>query len=241
MNFLIVILFVLLRLSARSQMTPSSIVGEVDFIRVNEDLSNIPRKFHNAAESIGRLSMGCTGTHIGDGLVLTAGHCFDAQSRMQRNQPCPQVKVAWGYRGSRPSSLVSSCRNVIVMQNRPGADYALIEVRPIPPNKVDVDLRNLNFDNERATLFSHPRRQPLLWSRYCKLNILNPAPRDPTFLYHQCDTEPGSSGAALIMERNLKIASIHKGGLDFGMIGVWNFSTALSQTPIPEILKRHRP
>ena len=224
-----------------AQLMPSSIVDGVDFIRVKEDLSNIPQKFHNAAESIGRLSMGCTGTHIGDGLVLTAGHCFDALSRIEKNQPCPNVKIAWGFRGSRPSSMVSTCQNVIIKQNRPGADYALIEVQPIPANKVEVDLRNLDFNNERATLFSHPRRQPLLWSRYCKLKILDPAPRDPTFLYHQCDTEPGSSGAALILERNLKIVSLHKGGLDFGIIGVWNYSTDLRETPIIDIIKRRRP
>ncbi len=232
---------ILFSFQAKAQLMPSSIVDGVDFIRVEEDLSNIPQKFHNAAESIGRLSMGCTGTHIGDGLVLTAGHCFDASSRIEKNQPCPNVKIAWGYRGSRPSSLISSCQNVVIKQNRPGADYALFEVRPIPPNKVEVDLRNLDFDNERATLFSHPRKQALLWSRYCKLKILDPAPRDPTFLYHKCDTEPGSSGAALIMERNLKIASLHKGGLDFGIIGVWNYSTALRETPILEIIKRRRP
>jgi V8-like Glu-specific endopeptidase len=236
MKSLVLLLFSI-NLMAQVPGRPRSVVGPIDFIPVEENLSNIPAQFHRLADSVGRLSMGCTGTHIGRGLVVTAGHCFDATPNMSQNVACEKVKIRWGYRGNTSSTLISDCRRVVVMQNRPGADYAVFEVAPPPPSYTEVDLRALDFDNERATLFSHPKGQPLQWSRYCKTKKFDPAPRDPRFLYHECDTYPGSSGAALVLESNSKIVAFHKGGLDFQNLGTWNFATRVTETPIPRIIQ----
>lgn len=223
---------------AQSPGRPRNVVGESDFLTVKEDLSNIPQKFWRLADSVGRLSMGCTGTHIGRGLVVTAGHCFDATENLSQSLPCEKVKIRWGYRGNTQSTLISECRRVVVMQNRPGADFALLEMYPAPPSFVVIDSRPLDFDSERATLFSHPKGQPLQWSRYCITKKFNPAPRDPRFLYHECDTNPGSSGAALVLEKNQKLVALHKGGLEFVDFGTWNFATRITETPIPRILNQ---
>lgn len=219
-----------------SQVPGRNIVGQDDFISVKEDLSNIPAKWHQLVDSIGRFSMGCTGTHLGRGLVVTAGHCFDAAQAVSQNSPCEKVQIRWGYRGNTQSTLISECKRVLVMQNRPGADYALVEVFPAPPQWVRIDPRPQSHNQERATLFSHPKGRPLQWSRYCPTRVFNPAPRDPRFLYHACDTSPGSSGAALVLDSHQRVVAIHKGGAEFQNLGTWNFATRITETPIPQIL-----
>ncbi|MFN8846349.1 MAG: trypsin-like serine peptidase [Bdellovibrionales bacterium] len=221
-----------------AQTGPSgrNIVGQDDFLTVNENLSNIPEKWWRLADSVGRFSMGCTGTHLGRGLVATAGHCFDASQNITQNSACEKVQIRWGYRGSTQSTLVSQCLRIIAMQNRPGIDYALVEVSPPPPSWVNIDPRPLSLDQERATLFSHPKGRPLQWSRYCRTKKLDPPPRDARFIYHECDTQPGSSGAAVVLENTGRVVALHKGGAEIPNLGTWNFATRLTETPIPQII-----
>ncbi len=218
-------------------MYPSSIVGEIDFVGVDESINNVPLKFYDIVKSIGRISMGCTATHIGSGYVVSAGHCFKATETVQYNKKCEDIRVRWGYRGGQAQSLESQCQRILVMQNRPGRDYVLFHVDPYPEAFVPLATQKTNYDNSLITLFSHPKGLPLQWSQYCYGRKLDAPPRSPEFLYHQCDTQPGSSGAGVIQDRNLRLIGIHKGGLDFDSLGTWNFATLIYNTPIPKVLK----
>jgi V8-like Glu-specific endopeptidase len=230
-------LFISLQISfAQNLSSGRNIVGQDDFLTVNEDFSNIPAKWWRLADSVGRFSMGCTGTHLGRGLVVTAGHCFDANQNTSQNSPCEKVQIRWGYRGSRQSTLVSQCLRVLAMQNKPGIDYAIVEVSPAPPSWVNIDPRPLDLDQERATLFSHPKGRPLQWSRYCRTKKLDPPPRDARFIFHECDTLPGSSGASLVLESTGRVVALHKGGAVIPNLGTWNFATRLTETLIPQIV-----
>ena len=48
---------------------------------------------------------------------------------------------------------------------------------------------------------------------------------------HQCDTDPGSSGATVLDDTSLKVIGIHDGG-----IAPWNYATYLADTPLGEVL-----
>lgn len=95
----------------------SVILGDNDLLRVDPAGSNVPSKFRRVIDAIGRTSpMGCTATHLGNGLALSAGHCFrDAQPRAD-GLPCvtkhgSPVTIEWGVRGEADAQgyLVSNC------------------------------------------------------------------------------------------------------------------------------------
>jgi len=58
---------------------------------------------------------------------------------------------------------------------------------------------------------------------------------------HQCDTEPGSGGAALLDDETLKVVGVHGGGEITEFTGPqqftgWNFATYLADLPLPKEL-----
>lgn len=214
-------------------INPNNVVDAPNYIAVKEDLSNIPKELHPIALSVGRLSMSCTGTHIGNGLIVTAGHCFDATEKLQKNVSCKGISIVWGYKNK--NSLKGHCQKVLVMQNKPGIDYALIQVDFYPEEFVEIETKKINLSKHEFTLFSHPRSRPLQWSQYCEAEKLDPAPRDKKFIFHKCDTEPGSSGAALINVDSLKIVGLHKGGAELSD-GTLNFSTDIRRTLIGDFI-----
>ena len=218
---------------------PSSVVDKPDFITVSPDLSNIPSKYHHIADAVGRISMGCTATHIGNGLVISAGHCFKALP-VETAGYCEGITVNWGYRAPETHSMVSKCLRVLIMQNVGALDYALFQVHPYPKAYVEMEWNTQKVDGRLTTVFSHPKGRPLQWSQYCHARYLTPAPKDPGLLYHQCDTQPGSSGAALIDAETRRVIGIHKGGLEFPDIGVWNYGNPIHATPLDRLIGNRR-
>jgi hypothetical protein len=201
------------------------IIGTNDFVSVLEDGANIPEKYRPLVDAFGRMG-GCTATHIGNGLAISAGHCFRAGSEPQTNMPCSR-SVAWGYRKDKPAYLTSKCEVVLAAQN--GArDYAIFVVRPIPPVSVAVSTTR-PLDGSEITIFGHPRRRPLEWSRTCTVKAsTNPA---SSFFRHQCDTEPASSGSSILDDTSLAVIGIHDGGG-----GQANYATYFADTPIQDFL-----
>ena len=63
------------------------------------------------------MSMGCTATHIGNGIVLSAGHCFWAEDTLTKDQPCSDTTIDWGVRGDKKAYLTSKCEKVLFEQN----------------------------------------------------------------------------------------------------------------------------
>ena len=66
---------------------PSKIIGTNDLIAVNALATNIPLKYKALVNAFGLMSMSCTATHIGNGYVLTAGHCFWVGSELAQDLP----------------------------------------------------------------------------------------------------------------------------------------------------------
>ncbi|MCB0370413.1 MAG: trypsin-like peptidase domain-containing protein, partial [Bdellovibrionales bacterium] len=142
------------------------IIGNDNMKIVKANGSNVPFKYHRALEAIGLISMGCTGTHIGQGLVITAGHCFDA-NKLRLNRSCEGIQVFWGVREGKQPTFVSNCKQVLVLERTQMRDYALFKVDKAPRVALPIRLNSKVPLSTRITIFSHPFKQPLTWSGVC--------------------------------------------------------------------------
>lgn len=223
------------------ESAPKKIVGANDLTPVQQDSSNIPAEYRDLIEAIGVISMGCTGTHIGGGYVVTAGHCFqnimeEENSAQIQHTKCydsekNDVKIGWGYRseageGKHPFSLVSKCVEVIEAELTEARDFAIFRVDQAPSSSVDMDFSRHVARNTEITIFSHPKTRPLEWSKDCTVKTAaNMSMDDATKFTYSCDTEPGSSGAAVIDVASRTIIGVHNGGGENVDGVIWNYAT----------------
>lgn len=155
------------------------------------------------SNAIGRVALGCTATHIGNGIVLTAGHCVKSS-----NCTSSAYNIRWGYtQNNRSGKLVSKCSQVLAHENNSLRDYAILRYSPAPSASLPINRSNRPKAGQRLTIFSHPNGIPLAWSGYCKHEGNYYGQR---FSY-KCDTMGGSSGAAVLNE-NFEIVGIHNLG-----------------------------
>lgn len=212
------------------------IIGADNQRVVNAMGTNVPFKYHPAMEAIGLISMGCTATHIGYGLVVTAGHCFDAD-KLKFKTPCVGDQVFWGVREGKAATLVSNCKQLLVKEHTKGRDYALFLVDKAPRVSLPIKLDGRAQLSTRITIFSHPFKQPLTWSGICDIRKSFGSQAPLGMIHHQCDTNPGSSGAAILDANTLEVIGIHGGGWAEGVSG-YNYGTYIDATYIPTILSR---
>jgi V8-like Glu-specific endopeptidase len=213
------------------QVSQRKVIGSNDFVQVLEGGANISPKYRPLIDAFGRISVGCTATHIGDGIVLTAGHCFSAPSARSALARCSRTRVAWGLRADAPSYLTSTCTRVLAAETNDVRDYAIFRVSPIPPVKVGVDFTTRPAIDSTITIFSYPQDRPLEWSQACPLRPASEGGWGRDQFTHRCDTEPGSSGATILSTRTLRVIGIHNGGTSAS-----NYGTYLTNTPIAEFV-----
>ncbi|NBX17116.1 MAG: serine protease [Proteobacteria bacterium] len=188
------------------------IIGANDLVSVDANGENIPERLRGILDAIGQLSTGCTAAHIGNGLVLTAGHCIVVSPRSSSGS-CRLIAVVWGNRKGNPKQSISKCETVLARNYTAAADYALLKVSTPPAAAITPDFQ-IPASTARLTMLSFPRMRPLEWSGFCEPSEhTNPDLRDRKF-FHSCDSEGGSSGAPLIDEASLKITGIHAGSAD---------------------------
>lgn len=216
---------------------PDKIIGTNDLIAVNDEATNIPTRYRALVDAFGITDAGCTVTHIGHGIVLSAGHCFWAPDVPVENQSCDGTTVSWGQRGNKPAYLVSKCETLIMAQRNPLGDFAIFKVSPAPVVFISPDLKRHAQIGDTLTLFSHPEFMPLQWSQLCGFERTVDAELPPRALMHQCDTNPGSSGAAIINALSLKIVAIHDGGHADENNNGMNYGTFILSSPLGEKLR----
>lgn len=186
--------------------TPKVIIGSNDlqYYTADDEISN----------SIGRLAGGCTVSHIGNGYVITAGHCVSANT-------CDSARynVEWAYTyNKQTTSLVSSCKQVVARENNNLRDYAILRYEPVPPTALKVNLTDRPRRGEKVTIFSHPNGIPLAWSGFCDHQGDFSGQR---FSY-QCDTQGGSSGAPVLNE-NLELVGVHNLGAAYAQLNAGTY------------------
>jgi V8-like Glu-specific endopeptidase len=214
----------------------SQIMGANDLVVVKEDGANIPAKYRPLVDAFGQLSMGCTATHVGDGLVVSAGHCFNKTKTGRRDGvPCTEHSVKWGLRVDKAPYLTSRCTSIVAEEWSDKRDYAFLRVTPIPPVKVDLKSGKRPAFETKITIFGHPQKRPLEWSQTCRLK--NRSIGGFAFGFaHRCDTEPGNSGSTILDDASLEVIGVHDGGSTAA-----NYATYLVDTPIDEVLTGAKP
>lgn len=172
-------------------------------------------RFVNGRWASGAEAPYCTATHIGQGRVLTAGHCVGAETLppgdVLSGAPCADIVLDWNYvQGSRPVRARCTEITYAAVDASRGVDFALLKVDVIP--KVTLSLASSPVAPSRqATLLGFPLGKSLMWSPRCF--VVEPTPVvPPRMLAHTCDTEPGQSGAALLDDATLRIIGVHAGG-----------------------------
>ena len=157
----------------------------------------------NLSQAIGKVALGCTATHIGNNIVLTAGHCVKST-----NCRADKYNVTWNYRrDNRSGDFTSRCLEVIRTENNGNRDYAILRYDSAPDAYIDVNKSQKPRKGDALTILSHPQGQPLSWSGWCKHSG---AYEGNKFSYN-CDTKGGSSGAVVLNE-DLEIVGIHNLG-----------------------------
>lgn len=188
------------------------VIGDNDFIPVNADASNLPVGIQSAVDAVGQLNIGCTATHIGSGLVLTAGHCVTRSPR-SRGGACPQLGVIWGNYGGNKKYSVSKCITIEAREYNERVDYAVLRVTNPPKAAIEVDWLPQD-QNGSIAILSFPRMRPMEWSAGCETQTYHDPARAMVKFSHTCDTEGGSSGAPIFSADTFKLIGIHGGAGD---------------------------
>ncbi|MDA8132831.1 MAG: serine protease [Elusimicrobia bacterium] len=179
----------------------------------------------------------CSGTLVGDDIVMTAGHCITDEAR------CADTKFVFGFnidqaggqaRTSVPAKDVYGCKRIIkrdldkqasgiigtgiailnALLNRAGPDFALVQLdrkvegrKPLPVNR-DKDLK----DGDRIFVIGHPVGLPVKVAGDASVRSTKPK----AFFMTDLDTFGGNSGSAVFNARTNKIEGILvRGGNDF--------------------------
>ncbi len=217
----------------------NKIIGENDLTPVGQEGTNLPESLRSLPSAIGMLAAGCTVTHIGDGLVLTAGHCVPQNVKFPDeclSRKFPSMTIRWNYREGAEPTADSVCLKVLASELSQSHDFALLKVDNAPSASVRVELNERPAAGQQITILAHPRKRPLEWSQFCRLAVL-PSDFMPdlttqdrkTIFAHQCDTEQGSSGAAIFDTTSLKVIGIHHGGVDPWNTATWVTTSAVSR------------
>lgn len=205
----------------------SRIIGENNLIKVKKDGSNVDTTLRSYLNGFGIISLGegvCSGTHLGNGYVLTAGHCLlpEGEQGTMMDKECSKIKVYWGYRGSpdtgspKPTvSLVSQCTRIVYAELSKQRDFAIFKVDQGPSVSLPISKSGSRASSgTKLTIFGYPQGRPLEWSQYCKLTSYS---SNPTQFVHQCDTEPGNSGSSVLAINSAgkpMVIGIHDAGTD---------------------------
>jgi V8-like Glu-specific endopeptidase len=216
---------------AQKAAEEATIVGANDLTPVGENGIQVPEKYRGIINAFGLVSMGCTATHIGNGFAITAGHCFQRHMSAEKteNAPCKETSIQWGFRKIAPPAFESQCELIIASEWSHFRDFAVIKLNNVPPVFVPMDLSSRPQLNTKITIFGYPLGRPLQWSKTCA--ILPPVlGRGVEQFSHECDTEPGSSGSAILDDTSLKIIGIHNG---FAVPS--NYGTYLVGTPVEKL------
>lgn len=182
-----------------------SLCGKNDMIA----MSGASQKFQELGTPIGIYSvdtgMGigkCTGTLISKDLFLTAQHCTGE---------CSSIQVTFGYlTDDRQESF--KCKEIVEQGDEAYEnDYMVVRLQGNPGVQwgwFDLSGRKL-AKGHKLLMIHHPEGSPMKISKDCPV-----FEQTSEYINHRCDTNPGSSGSAILdpdfdNPENTRIVGVH--------------------------------
>jgi V8-like Glu-specific endopeptidase len=190
-----------------------SIIDQDSLVEIDANTPLPHRDLKKEFPAIGRMTGGCTAFHLGDGIVATAGHCLEDLAENPREVSCHSMDITWGVLAGESNQGRSRCLKVLEYKYDQEADYALIQVDPIPATAVvlERDPRAMKL-TAQAMVLGYPKGRALSLSGTCVAhNGDNP---DSQIFRHRCDTLPGNSGSPVLDAQTLEVIGVHNGDAD---------------------------
>lgn len=171
---------------------------------VDSNATNLRNYIDKAqVDAIGRFSLngGAFGTvsHIGNGLVITAGHVVSEKN-------CPSAQIEWAARDNG-YSMVSRCQEIIHREVGRYYDIAIFKVNIWPNSKVEIETngKSLSLPHD-ILLLGHMGGSDLLSSFGKAVNI-----RKRTSFLSKIITGSGDSGAPVFSIERKTVIGIYSG------------------------------
>lgn len=138
---------------------------------------------------IGGATGKCTGTLIAKDLFLTAKHC---------EGECKDIFVTFGYLRDKRDQEIFACKEIVEKgDDEYNNDYMIVRLEGTPGAQwgwYEPSTRALTQDQE-LLMIHHPSGTPMkVSSKNCQYKGENDGLMD-----HRCDTQPGSSGSAIMV------------------------------------------
>lgn len=164
---------------------------------------------YGAVSAIGAMKAeDCSCAHVGDRLVLTAGHCFGREFYEKANAPCPSTLVEWGRLSDGKATARSKCVKLVAAEYSEARDFALFRVDTAPPAQLALAVTPRPAAGASVLVLGYPSGKNLSAAPACTLT--DGASAD--LRGHACDTSGGNSGGPVLDAETKKLVAIHNGG-----------------------------
>ena len=219
-----------------------TVLGRDDRVAISVKKDNIPPGYGDLVDAVGVFRFQdkswangaslpfCTGFHVGDGIVVSAGHCFQGDN-FENDPPLEELVLKKTVAYTDFNYIVggkvarSQIKKIIYSRMNHGKkdekghqgreaslDFAFVEITSPPKAKLKLHRGPRPPSGSKISIMSGDKKGGTLrWSGFCNIRDLrDPGSKiTPIGFYHLCDTEPGASGAPIILEQTREVTGIH--------------------------------
>ena len=157
----------------------------------------------------------CTAFHVGNGVVLTAGHCVPYECHVDGAQPATSLSIKWSAPEGVPAR-VSAVTRVLSCVRSYSLDYAVLRVSDPPREWLSLEANWKIPQAKGVPLFmiTYPDKDTLSIVDGCSSQNFSGSHliSDYNFI-HSCSVSPHSSGSPILLEGSRLVVGIHQGGI----------------------------
>jgi hypothetical protein len=209
------------------------IIGADDSLEISLDDTSVPSFVKNLYPAIGAIRPNCTAFHIGNGVAVTAGHCFSNGPSADSLIACNATLIEWGVVDPKPPVSKSRCVALLYRVFDEDADIAVMKIAPSPDVSMQIAAREEQEDLGEVGILGYPQHHSLTWSNSCPIKREDSDLTGREQFTHFCDTGAGNSGSPVLNPLSGNVIGIHNGGLDRQ-----NYATFFRQKFIDEIQRK---